>query len=79
MRTLSAVTPREEAAQLAWKIDRILRPREAAQMLGICRITLWKWTRDGIFPPPIKIGPAAIGWRLSTLNLYLDGKTGGAS
>jgi excisionase family DNA binding protein len=27
-----------------------LRPREAAQMLGVSPRTLWEWTRTGIVP-----------------------------
>jgi predicted DNA-binding transcriptional regulator AlpA len=33
-----------------------LSQEEVADMIGVTRITLWQWCRDGIFPQPMGIG-----------------------
>lgn len=35
---------------------RLVRPDRVLEMLGVSRVTLWKYIRDGKFPAPIKIG-----------------------
>lgn len=35
---------------------RLVRPDKILEMLGVSRVTLWKYIRDGKFPAPIKIG-----------------------
>ncbi len=40
-------------------------------MLGVAKVTLWRWSRDGLLPPPVRLGPGSIGWRVSTLELWL--------
>jgi len=53
--------------------DRILRRKEVCQLLGISRGTLWRWCRDGYFPPAMGLyGTGLQGWRESTLNAWLD-------
>jgi len=34
----------------------LLKTKEAAQLCGIGERTLWRWSRCGIAPAPIKIG-----------------------
>ena len=34
----------------------LLRDREAAQLLGVSRSSLWRRVKDGTFPKPVKIG-----------------------
>ncbi len=41
---------------------RILRTNEVAEMLGISRVTLWRWARRGLLPPKRIIGPNTVGW-----------------
>lgn len=55
---------------------RIVRVHEAARQLGVDRSTLWRWVRDGVMPAPLKIGPAARGWQLSTLLTWLSQRGG---
>ena len=50
---------------------RILRPREAAKMIGVTRSTLSRWRDDGKFPDPIRLGPGAIGWRDTTVEEWI--------
>jgi len=42
-------------------LNRFLRPREVCERLGISRTQVWRWQRDGLFPPFIEIGPRARG------------------
>ena len=51
---------------------RIIRPSELALLLGISKVTLWRWERDGQFPQRKKIGPGkAVGWLSSDIDDYL--------
>lgn len=35
---------------------RLVRPDQILEMLGVSRVTLWKYIKEGKFPAPIKIG-----------------------
>ena len=50
---------------------RILRPNEAAEMLGICTVTLWRYSKDPNFPRKIQIGARAVGYRSDEIEAYL--------
>ena len=55
----------------AYQDRAIIRPREAAEYLGIGRTTLYRYVNAGLLPRPIKIGPQVTGWRLSVLDDFL--------
>ena len=55
----------------AYQDRAIIRPREAAEYLGIGRSTLYRYVNEGVLPRPIKIGPQVTGWRLSVLDDFL--------
>ncbi|WP_430886864.1 helix-turn-helix transcriptional regulator [Guyparkeria hydrothermalis] len=57
----------------------ILRPREAWQYLGISRSSLYRYVDTGLLPKPIRLGPQTTGWRLSTLEAFLDERERGES
>jgi prophage regulatory protein len=38
---------------------------------GVKRSTVYAKVKDGTFPPPIQLGPRAVGWKLSVLNAWL--------
>lgn len=44
--------------------DRLLTVREVCRMTRRARTTLYRDVRDGRFPPPLKIGPNRIAFRL---------------
>lgn len=54
--------------------DRLLNPREAANILGVSRWTL-KRLADG--PPCIQISPRRSGYRLSDIRSWLDRRAHG--
>jgi predicted DNA-binding transcriptional regulator AlpA len=41
---------------------RIFRVGRLARLLDIDPSTLWRWVRDGEWPPPIEIGRGVKGW-----------------
>ena len=43
---------------------RIIRRDEVCQLTGLARATIYKKVADGSFPPPIRLGPRSVGWRL---------------
>lgn len=51
---------------------RILRPAEVAEKLGICTVTLWRYSKDPNFPQKIKIGERAVGYRSDQLAEWID-------
>lgn len=58
---------REQAAALvAGDGDGLVRVSVAAALLGVNRVTAWKWVQRSVLPPPIAIGGVR-GWRASLL------------
>lgn len=48
--------------------DRLVRPKEAAQILGGVTVqTLSRWVALGKLPPPLKVTARTTGWKESTL------------
>ena len=50
---------------------RVVRPREAARLLGVSVTSLWRMRRRLGLPEPITLSPGAIGWRIETLRAWL--------
>lgn len=49
-----------------------LSDKQVATYLSITRDTVWRWSREGRLPPPIKIGPNSTRWRRSEIDLRLN-------
>lgn len=50
-----------------------LRPRQAAEFLGIGETTFWRWTKERAdFPKPIKLGPRTTVIPLDKLTAWRD-------
>jgi len=47
----------------------LLTTKQAAKLLGIGERTLWRWSRSGVAPAPVKIGGTAVRYRRDE---YLD-------
>lgn len=52
--------------------DRMVRPKEAAHILGISRSTLYALVDAGRLEAPQPIGLRAVGWPMSVLRTYLE-------
>ncbi len=44
--------------------------REVGERYGVSRLSVWRWVRDGRFPPPVKVGSRATRWRLADLEAF---------
>lgn len=53
-------------------LDRVLKPREVAEITGLSATTIWRERQRGTFPDPIKISAGRLGWRVSDLNAWLE-------
>lgn len=54
---------------------RILRVREVAGRSGISRSLIYKFVREGKFPPGVKIGERAVGWLESDVEGWITGRS----
>jgi prophage regulatory protein len=56
------------------RIDPILRLRDFLQMTGLSRATAYRMMALGLLDRPIRISQRAVGWRLSTIQTFLDSR-----
>ena len=50
----------------------LLRTREVLELVPVGRSTLWRLVQRSEFPRPIRIGPRAVGWRVSDIEEWLE-------
>ena len=56
-------------------LAKILRRKDVETMTGLSRSTIYKLMSQGTFPKAIRIGPRAVGWRLSDIEVWIDSRT----
>lgn len=52
-------------------LSRIIRPVEAAVLLGVTRSTLYRWEKSGRLAPRIILGPGTSGWKEEDLAAFI--------
>jgi prophage regulatory protein len=57
------------------KTDRILRLPMVRDRTGLSRSTIYDLIARDLFPRPVKLGPRAVGWRESTIEVWLEERT----
>jgi len=51
--------------------DPVLSKAAVAALLGVSQSTIDRWSRDGLFPPKLRLGPARVGWRQTSVEAWL--------
>ncbi|HEY2293077.1 MAG TPA: helix-turn-helix domain-containing protein [Thermoanaerobaculia bacterium] len=49
----------------------ILRPAQAARLLGVSRATIYRWEAAGRLAPRVILGPGTSGWREEDLAAFI--------
>jgi prophage regulatory protein len=49
-----------------------IRPKELAMQLGISLCTLWRYQKQNKLPKAISLGSRMKGWRVETINQWLE-------
>lgn len=57
----------------------ILRRRQVETTYGVGRSTIYDWTRAKLLPPPITLGPRAVGWIADELRAVYAARAAGAN
>lgn len=47
-----------------------LTDKQVAERYQISRPSVWRWARDGLLPPPERLGPNTQRWRVATLEAH---------
>lgn len=56
------------------KIEQMVRWKELCSKLNLSKNTIRKLIAENKFPRSIHLSKRAIGWKVSEVNMYLDGK-----
>ncbi len=60
------------------KLLQILRINDLVEILGVSRVTLWRWERDGLLPPKRVLGPNTVGWLEFEILEWLESRPTGS-
>jgi prophage regulatory protein len=55
----------------------LIRVKGVALRLGVHRSTIWRWTKQGLLPKPIPIGPNSRAWLVSDINAFVESRAQG--
>ena len=52
--------------------DKLIRITRVMELTGIEKSTAWLWTKNGVFPQPIKLSPRVSVWRESDIQKFVE-------
>jgi len=55
----------------------LLRPRDMKAVTGVCKTTVYQRVKDGLLPPPVKIGPKSVAWPALEINTIVAAQIAG--
>ena len=55
-------------------IDKLLRRRQVEEVTGLSRSSIYRLMRNGEFPVPVRVGPAAVRWKASDISAWLESR-----
>lgn len=73
--TSQSAAPRNRHERRALeKLRRIVRPSDAAAMLGVSRMTVYRLETAGKIPPRVRVTDHVVGWYADDLAAYLESR-----
>ncbi|ELN2578450.1 AlpA family phage regulatory protein [Enterobacter kobei] len=69
---MQSIVTREELQYIP-NLDRMVKEDECKFLSGLSHSTRYKAEKEGRFPKRVKIGGAAVAWRLSELQAWIRG------
>jgi len=73
-RKSESIRPLEESVTAIEPERLLLTARELRKAIGVSTTTLWRWVRDGKFPPQVRIG-SLVRWKRSEVDAWLQART----
>ena len=55
---------------------KILRLCDITEILGVSKSTIYKWMKEGSFPPGLLLGPKTRGWFAEDIENWLSERSG---
>jgi len=55
-------------------MDKLLTLSQVRERIPKSRTTIYRWSRDGIFPKPIPVGACGIAWSEAEINEWIEGQ-----
>lgn len=49
-----------------------IRVRTLASRLDVNPVTIGRWVKSGVLPPPVQITPGVVGWRSEVIDQWLQ-------
>lgn len=47
-----------------------LTDKQIASRFGVVQHTIWRWVREGHFPPPVRLGPGCTRWTTEDVEAF---------
>jgi len=56
---------------MSQQVERILKRGEVEHITGLSRSEIYRKIQSNTFPSPVRLGPQAVGWRLSAVQAWI--------